>query len=420
MVAGAELQALVRGGSAGVSPPGAAARRVVVEAGAPEVPGHEVLGLLGQGGFGTVYRARQLAVGREVALKIDKRVLASERDKRRFMREVTATGALSGHPHVAHVYDAGVLSDGRPYMVMELCPGGSLSDRLRRDGTVGVAETRDIGVRIADALAAAHHAGVLHRDLKPANILVNRYGNVVLGDFGLATMPAGPDPGGEVSVTRESLTPAYAPPEAFELIEPSAAGDVYSLAATLYALLSGRPPRFPANGIANIAMIMALHRLPVPDLPGVPLALTAILRHAMAPDPAQRMPSAAALRDALAAVPLDGPVGTPQHGTHAPPPPMAYGAAHAKAPVHPTGPPPAMPYGTAHGKLPDHHGHPTGSPMHGWPTTPRSALRREPAAPSRAYLAVAAFFAALLVVGAALMVYESAGSAATSTLNLGD
>jgi len=266
---------------------------------APDIAGYEVLGLLGQGGCGVVYRARQLAVGREVALKVDNRVLASERDRRRFMREVTSAGALSGHPHVAHVYDAGVLRDGRPYMVLELCPGGSLADRLRQ-GVLEAGQVRDIGVRIADALAAAHAAGILHRDVKPANILINRYGNVALSDFGLATMP---EPGAEMSVTRESLTPAYAPPEAFELTEPSAMGDVYSLAATLYALLSGRPPRFPASGVANLAVIMALHRQPVPEIPGVPAGLTEVLRHALAHDPALRPAGAGAFRDALAALP---------------------------------------------------------------------------------------------------------------------
>ncbi|HUR08591.1 MAG TPA: serine/threonine-protein kinase [Nonomuraea sp.] len=261
------------------------------------VPGYEIRGVLGQGGFGIVYLALQSAVGREVALKVDNRVLLSDRDRRRFLREVTAAGALSGHPHVVPVYDAGLLADGRPYMVLELCPGGSLSaQRLRPDAV------RDVGVRIADALAAAHAQGVLHRDVKPANLLLNRYGHVALSDFGLATMP---DSGPEASVTRESLTPAYAPPEAFELAEPSAAGDVYSLAATLYALLSGRPPRFPASGVPNLAMVLAMHRLPVPDIPGVPPSLTAVLRQALVSDPHQRTPSAAAFRDALTALRLD-------------------------------------------------------------------------------------------------------------------
>ncbi|MFI7644079.1 serine/threonine-protein kinase [Nonomuraea sp. NPDC049400] len=286
------------------------------------VPGYEIKGILGQGGFGVVYLALQSAVGREVALKVDNRVLLSERDKRRFMREVTAAGALSAHPHVVAVYDAGLLPDGRPYMVLELCPGGSLSGRR-----LSPAEARDVGVRIADALAAAHAQGVLHRDVKPGNILVNRYGQVALSDFGLATMPAS---GPEASVTRESLTPSYAPPEAFELAEPTPAGDVYALAATVYALMSGRPPRFPESGVPNLAMILALHRLPVPEIPGVPPELTAVLRRALASDPRERTPSAAVFRDALAAVPL-GPSSGPAAVPAAVPAPSPAG--HPAAPL---------------------------------------------------------------------------------------
>jgi serine/threonine protein kinase len=140
--------------------------------------------VLGSGGFAAVYRCWQLRVGREVAVKVDNRVLLSERDRRRFVREVTAAGRLSGHPHVIDVYDAGTLPDGRPYLVMELCPAGSLADALHRDGPMSPAQVRDIGIRISDALAAAHAAGVLHRDIKPANILINRYGLVGLSDFG--------------------------------------------------------------------------------------------------------------------------------------------------------------------------------------------------------------------------------------------
>ncbi|MGI8328897.1 protein kinase domain-containing protein [Actinomadura scrupuli] len=299
-----------------------------------DLPGYEIADLLGQGGFGTVYRARQLAVQRAVALKIDSRVLATERDRRRFMREVTAAGQLSGHPHVVALYDAGLLADGRPYLVLELCPNGSLGDRLHDKGPFPPEEVRDIGVRIADAVAAAHAAGVLHRDIKPGNILVNQYGGVALADFGLAAMP---QPGLESSATREALTPAYAPPEAFRLEEPSPAGDVYSLGATLYALLSGRPPHFPPDRQPSIHALMAAHLRPVPDLPGVPPALTAVLRQSMAYDPAARQPSAAALRDALAAADLSpadrgrsayaGPVppGAPQPSPYDSPP-VAAGA----------------------------------------------------------------------------------------------
>ncbi|MFE7836143.1 serine/threonine-protein kinase [Streptomyces sp. NPDC057474] len=268
-----------------------------------DLPGYEIQEVLGQGGFATVYRARQLAVGREVALKVDSRVLSTPRDRQRFMREVTAAGQLSGHPHVVPVYDAGVLADNRPYMVLELCPGGSLGDRLHRQGALPAKEARDIGVGLADAVTAAHAAGVLHRDIKPGNVMVNRYGGVALTDFGLAAMP---QPGRELSVTREALTPAYAPPEAFHMADPSPAGDVYSLAATVYALLNGRPPHYPDDGTQlSLAELIVRHTWPYADLPGLPPAFNSALRYALAADPAHRLSDAGAFRDALAAVDLD-------------------------------------------------------------------------------------------------------------------
>ncbi|MEV0234196.1 serine/threonine-protein kinase [Nonomuraea sp. NPDC050786] len=340
------------------------------------VPGYEIKGILGQGGFGVVYLALQSAVGREVALKVDNRVLLSDRDKRRFMREVTAAGALSAHPHVVPVYDAGLLPDGRPYMVLELCPGGSLAGRR-----LSPAEARDVGVRIADALAAAHAQGVLHRDVKPGNILVNRYGQVALSDFGLATMPAS---GPEASVTRESLTPSYAPPEAFELAGPTPAADVYALAATVYALLSGRPPRFPESGVPNLAMILALHRLPVPEIPGVPPELTDVLRRALASDPRERTPTAAAFRDALAAVPL-GPSSVPTpHALSGPP-------ASVPPPRVLSGPPAsAGPMGDTGGRPPS-HAHPDTRPSGG--------------GTSKALVAIVAALALAISVGVGVVVY---------------
>jgi serine/threonine protein kinase len=267
---------------------------------APDIPGHTVIGVLGSGGFATVYRTWQTAVGRETAVKVDSRALHSERDRRRFFREVTAAGQLSGHPHVIDVYDAGTLRDGRPYMVMELCPGGSLNDELRRNGPLSPASACQVGVNLADALAAAHELGILHRDLKPANILVNRFGVVGIADFGLASIIAA---SGEQSVSRDALTPAYAPPESFRAEEPSRAADIYSMAATLYALLAGRPPRFPASGeLPGVMAILALHSQQVEDIPGVPGRMMDILRACLAADPSRRLPSAASLRDELAAL----------------------------------------------------------------------------------------------------------------------
>jgi tRNA A-37 threonylcarbamoyl transferase component Bud32 len=362
---------------------------------APDIPGHTITGVLGSGGFATVYRGWQIAVGREVAVKVDSRALRDERDQRRFFREVNAAGRLSGHPNVIDVYDAGTLADGRPYLVMELCPAGSLADELRRSGPMSAPQVRGIGIGIADALAAAHAAGVLHRDIKPANILVNRYGVVGLADFGLASIVAAT---GEQSVTREALTPAYASPESFRCEEPTAAGDLYSLAATLYALLAGRPPRFPADASSpSPAAILFLHSKPVEDVPGVPPQMVAVLRQCLAADSALRLPSAAALRDALAALPE-----THSYPVPAPGQPTLSDAWHAPAPPSaPTLPPPSW-----GGSEDTTHGAPPGAAVVGLPG--RRSRRAARAASRNAQWQPAARAAALVGGGVALIVAAAA------------
>jgi serine/threonine protein kinase len=204
------------------------------------------------------------------------------------------------------VHDAGILPDDRPYLVLELCPGGSLSAWLSPDKRPPVQRVRDVGVRIADALAAAHARGVIHRDVKPANILIDAYGHAGLTDFGLAAMP---EPGTELSVTMEALTPAYAPPEMFHSHPATESGDVYSLAATLYALLAGHPPRWPTDGhTPTLPELIELHAAPPADLPQVPPQLMEVLAAGLAPEGSER-PTAAQFRDQLAAVDL-GPEAT--------------------------------------------------------------------------------------------------------------
>ena len=233
--------------------------------GGPVVPGLTGLTVLARGGYATVYRAVQESIGRDVAVKIENRSLDSDHDQRRFMREARAAGRMSSHPHVVDLFDAGVLPDGHPYMIMELCEG-SYADRLRAE-RLAPAEVRDVGTKIADALADAHRLGVLHRDVKPANILVSGFGEPALADFGLAVLTEMRD----VSTTLEVLTPAYAPREMFRYnCEPSPAADVYSLCATLYALLRGKPPRWLDDRDPSLITLIELFDRPVPDLPGVP------------------------------------------------------------------------------------------------------------------------------------------------------
>jgi serine/threonine protein kinase len=262
------------------------------------VPGLADLAVLARGGYSTVYRAVQVSVGRPVAVKIESRALASEHDQRRFLREARAAGRMSSHSYVVDLFDAGVTADGHPYLVMELCTG-SYADVLK-GRALSVSEVRDVGMKIGDALADAHAVGVVHRDVKPANILITEFGEPTLADFGLAVLAEMRD----VSLTLDVLTPAYAPREMFRgNCEPSPAADVYSLCATLYALLRGKPPRWRDDRDPSLLTLMELFDRPIPDLPGIPTDLLDLLRSGMVNDPDAR-PRAAILRDRLAALTL--------------------------------------------------------------------------------------------------------------------
>jgi serine/threonine protein kinase len=263
----------------------------------PEVPGLTGLTVLARGGYATVFRAVQRSVGREVAVKVENRTLESEKDQRRFLREARAAGRMSSHPHVVDLFDAGVTLDNHPYLIMELCEG-TYADRMKTN-PLSALEARVIGSKIADALADAHVLGVLHRDVKPANLLITRFGEPALADFGLAVLTETR----EISFTLE-LTPAYAAPEMFHHGRPVPASDVYSLCATLYALMRGRPARWRDGQNPTLVSLVDMFAEPVPDIPGVPGDLTALLRRGMANDPADRL-GAGELRDALLGVDRD-------------------------------------------------------------------------------------------------------------------
>ena len=262
---------------------------------------------LARGGFAVVWEARQESLNRLVAVKIITRKLDNPEERDRFLRESGAAGRMSSHPGIVTVHYAGLLDDDRPYLVMELCTGGSLTRRLEDGNRPSPEWVRDLGVRIADALDAAHALGVLHRDVKPANVLIDAYGHAGLADFGLAVMTDGMD----LEERLEALTPAYAPPEAFAPHTPTASGDVYSLAATLYALLCGHAPRAvdpdQADPDLTAAQVVMAHLDdPVERLPHVDPDLMDVLLAALDDDPGGR-PSAAAFRDALQALPLGAP-----------------------------------------------------------------------------------------------------------------
>jgi Protein kinase domain len=256
---------------------------------------------IARGGFAIVWQARQESLNRLVAVKVDERKLDTDAERRRFLREAGAAGRMSGHPGIVTVHDAGLLGDDRPFLVMELCPGGSLTRWMTADPRPSQRRVRDVGVRIADALSAAHLLGVLHRDVKPANILIDAYNNAGLADFGLAALI---DPDTPLSETVEAITPAYAPPEVFAKKPLTEYADVYSLGATLYAVLSGRAPRWSeTTETPSIPEIIKRQKSPIRRIAGVDKAFMDVLLSAMAENPEDRL-TAAQFRDQLTALNL--------------------------------------------------------------------------------------------------------------------
>jgi serine/threonine protein kinase len=261
------------------------------------LPGYEVGKVLGRGGFGVVFGARDEAFNRAVAIKV--LFVAFDDDSHaRFDRERFAMGAVSGHPNIVDVYTSGYDELGRPYLVMELMTGGSFADRIRRRGGMSWQAAVDVAVKLAGALETAHRAGVLHRDIKPANVLMSAYGEPQLADFGISRIEASPAQNSGSAIT---FTPLYAAPELLSGRPASPESEVYALAATLFAMISGSAA-FQRDDDAHL--IALLHRVatePLPDLRerGVPEPVWRVIERAMAKDPIERQRSAARLGDDL-------------------------------------------------------------------------------------------------------------------------
>jgi tetratricopeptide (TPR) repeat protein len=285
----------------------------------PQLPGYEILGLLGRAGMGIVYKARQLVPERIVALKMIRAgELADAEDLARFLNEVEAAARLR-HPHIIQVYEVGNYQ-GRPYFTMEYMEGGSLADVLRA-GPLTAREAAGLVEPLARAVQAAHEQGIVHRDLKPGNILLpgpasaeartepatspsrsrDRQWDAKIADFGLAKRLEG-GPG----VTRTSAilgTPSYMAPEqaAGKGKEVGPAADIYALGAVLYECLCGRPPFKAATPYDTVMQVLseepATPRLLQPKLPR---DLETICLKCLEKEPSKRYASALELAEELA------------------------------------------------------------------------------------------------------------------------
>jgi tetratricopeptide (TPR) repeat protein len=266
-------------------------------AGFPEVEGYQILGVLGRGGMGVVYLARQVGLDRRVALKMLHSPGAGADDLARFRLEAEAVARLA-HPNIVAIYDVG-WSDGRPYCALEYVEGGSLHDRI-----AGIPQpprkAAELVETVARAVHAAHRAQIVHRDLKPGNILLTREGAPKVADFGLAKrLDSASDLTGSGAMVG---TPSFMAPEQAvgRSREAGPAADIYALGAILYAMLAGRPPFSAGTALETLQLVV--ERDPDPPSrfsPNVPRDLETVCLKCLSNEPGRRYRTAWDLADDL-------------------------------------------------------------------------------------------------------------------------
>jgi tetratricopeptide (TPR) repeat protein len=268
----------------------------------PVVPGYELLQWLGQGGMGVVWKARQVALGRLVALKFLREGRLGTEGGVRFRTEAAAIARLQ-HPNIVQVHEVGQ-AQGQAYLTLEYVAGGSLADRLAR-APLPAREAATLVETLATAMAFAHAQGVIHRDLKPSNILLAADGTPKISDFGLAKLlDPDTDVEGPAPATRTGAilgTPSYmAPEQATASKEIGPATDVWALGTILFECLTGRPPFKAATTLETLDQVRSQDPVPPRRLqPSTPRDLETICLRCLHKEPSRRFASATELADDL-------------------------------------------------------------------------------------------------------------------------
>lgn len=259
----------------------------------PMIPGYDVVGELGRGGMGVVYRAHHVKLNRPTAIKM---LLGGQYvdpvSQARFLIEAEAIAQVQ-HPHVIQVFDFGQ-HDGQPYFALELLGGGTLGGKLRAAGQFTPRAAAEMVAKLADAIAAAHSKGIVHRDLKPANVLLDEKGEPKVTDFGLAKVGSS-----DMTATGAVMgTPSYMSPEqaAGRTKEVGTTTDVYALGVILFELLTGRVP-FRGDSVMDTIQLVISQEPARPRslIPALPRDLETICLKCLEKDPHKRYPTAAAL-----------------------------------------------------------------------------------------------------------------------------
>jgi serine/threonine protein kinase len=263
--------------------------------------GYEVESVVGSGGVGILYRARQVRLDRPVALKLVEPEIAADPVIRERLRRETRTVAALDHPNIAPLYEASE-HDGTVYIATRWVEGIELGELIRRERALEPARAVRLAAQIADALELAHEKGLVHRDVKPSNVIVTEEDHVYLTDFGLAKRAGSAS--GLTGAGQMLGTVDYVAPESIEGGEPAARGDVYALGCVLYEMLVGSAPF--ASEAGGMAKMWAQLNAEPPSIraqrPDVPDALEAVIMQSLAKRPDDR-PSAPEFADtALRAV----------------------------------------------------------------------------------------------------------------------
>ena len=259
---------------------------------------YRIMHLLGEGGMGAVFDAEDIDTGRRVALKVLSEKLDSPEARQRFFREGRLAASIN-HPNSVYVFGTEEIG-GTPTIAMELVPGGTLQERVRQHGPLGIAEAVDCTLQIIAGLEAAHRVGVLHRDIKPSNCFVDSDNAVKIGDFGLSisttirTEPALTAAGNFIG------TPAFCSPEQLRGDELNVRSDMYSVGATLYYIVTGRTPFEAKDPVKMLATVLE-QKPPSPAKfrPAIPKGLAAAVLRCLEKQPGDRFQNYQELRRAL-------------------------------------------------------------------------------------------------------------------------